>query len=502
MDKERLQYYKQQLISAHQQSFTKEKAIAYALLQESTKEKDPWAEAFAYCSLYSCCICLEQQVEVQYYKELAFTRSEQHQFPDLLALCYFLQGRYFHRTYDDTQALDCYCKGLSLIRDDQHKELEGYLRYEIACVFYSHDAFEDACVYATNAYHLSQQLSTQSTTLPEEVLYLLVLIELRMGSFSQASLHLSQLQQRIGTATFLFTYCQVVLSYQQQHVDELPSTIRCLLSYRHQACLERFIRFSIYDHVLTITIAIQQQTLAKQCLMMLCESSHSHFPQQQLIVQRHFINLCEAFPCCYDKQMLYQDYFHLNERAVQQQKASQVQTYQDKLNTFALQQQNLILQQQANIDQVTKLKNRNSYQQEIKALLTKPHLHTIGVAMCDIDNFKEFNDVYGHLYGDKIIRLMADILRTYGDDTIIPYRFGGDEFLCLFLNKTEQEVCAYLQQVFTNLKQQQENLHISAGYSICELQALSTLDELIQEADRALYWAKDCGKNQFKAYQK
>lgn len=502
MEKERLLAYQQQIIMTHYKSFTKEKVLCYAMLKEAQDTQDVWAQTYASCCLLSSCITMEQHEEVSYYMDHVRIQSEQHAFYDLQAAGFLLCGRYYHRSYDDGMALEYYCKGLTIMKQYQLDAIEPYLLQEIAALFFTHEAWQDASVYALHGYELSLRYDLQNILLQEEQLMLLAMMELKQGHVDAAQPYLTALHKLPSHSRTLYAFLQVMKAFQLQQVEAVMNGMQDIFAHRHSECLEHYLLFAIYDELVTIALTMKQQKLAKQCLMMLSECSSSRYAHQLLVIQRSFIRLCESFPCPYDINMLYQDYFHLSEKAVKQASEVQVCSYRDKIRFHDIQQQNQMLKQKAGVDEVTQLKNRSCFHMEIEAILQQEELNTIGIAMCDIDNFKEFNDVYGHLYGDKIIRKMGDILRMYADESIIPYRFGGDEFLCLFLNTDEATIRHYLHCIFQQLRAEHDQLRISAGYSFTHKEKLFSLDQIIEEADLALYQAKDCGKNQFIAYQK
>ena len=95
---------------------------------------------------------------------------------------------------------------------------------------------------------------------------------------------------------------------------------------------------------------------------------------------------------------------------------------------------------------------------------------------------------------------MADILQSYIDENITIYRFGGDEFLCMFLNKSKEDISYYLTEIFMALEKLPQKLHISAGYTCADTNCIPSLKEMIHHADTALYQAKNSGKNQFMEY--
>jgi diguanylate cyclase (GGDEF)-like protein len=141
---------------------------------------------------------------------------------------------------------------------------------------------------------------------------------------------------------------------------------------------------------------------------------------------------------------------------------------------------------------------RQRLNEEIKR--AKRYVKPISLAMFDIDNFKQINDFFGHLRGDQALVQISGIIRaSCREDVDIPCRYGGEEF-ALVLPETDANG-AYL--VAERIRVAVENasffgnntrLTISCGVA-CYPHHASTLEELIENADRALYRSKKAGKN-------
>ncbi|MDC7294059.1 GGDEF domain-containing protein [Butyrivibrio sp. DSM 10294] len=130
------------------------------------------------------------------------------------------------------------------------------------------------------------------------------------------------------------------------------------------------------------------------------------------------------------------------------------------------------------------------------------------LAIVDIDFFKTVNDTYGHQYGDSVIKKIADIISAeVGSDGIVG-RFGGDEFLVVFYNITDEETLrGYLRNMKKKIeaafpdKGVDENtpLSISVGAAIYPKDA-DTYEDVFMVADYCLYIAKDKGRNRYIIY--
>ncbi len=160
----------------------------------------------------------------------------------------------------------------------------------------------------------------------------------------------------------------------------------------------------------------------------------------------------------------------------------------------------------SNTDELTGLANRRHFQMILKreaAQARRFHSH-FSLIMADIDHFKAFNDTHGHLKGDIVLKKVADILlqNTRGIDLV--GRFGGEEFVIL-LPKTDKagaEAAAeklrgrILAESFPGEETSQPGGHLTLSLGIAEYPGDSTdIYELLDLADRALYRAKENGRN-------
>ncbi|NTV01385.1 MAG: diguanylate cyclase [Chlorobiaceae bacterium] len=132
----------------------------------------------------------------------------------------------------------------------------------------------------------------------------------------------------------------------------------------------------------------------------------------------------------------------------------------------------------------------------------------ISLAMVDIDHFKQYNDAYGHIAGDKVLERMAAIIREQCRVTDIPSRFGGEEFAILF-PKTDRymsfEIAERLRQIIEaepfdhEHRQPEGQLTVSIGLATWPDDAADWYS-LINNADHALYQAKEQGRNRVIAF--
>lgn len=154
-----------------------------------------------------------------------------------------------------------------------------------------------------------------------------------------------------------------------------------------------------------------------------------------------------------------------------------------------LKQQNELLQTKALTDTFTGMYNKEHSITLIKECLRQDGHLNHAFLLVDIDNFKYYNDIYGHFEGDKAIRAVADLIKKTFRVSDISGRFGGDEFM-IFIKNVPNE--AWLCEKIQHLLQVQICEHAittSIGIAIFPQDA-TTFDELFQKADKALYCSK------------
>lgn len=151
---------------------------------------------------------------------------------------------------------------------------------------------------------------------------------------------------------------------------------------------------------------------------------------------------------------------------------------------------NDLLKTIASKDSLTNLRNRYSLRQDFEMYVGLP-LH---IAFIDLDNFKEMNDIHGHVYGDKVLAAVGKAL-TDGFRTSNCYRYGGDEFLVVAEKETTESFTAAFEGVRRQLAEHDVNL--SGGFVHGVPETSGELRSMIMQADEMLYAAKESGKNQF-----
>lgn len=158
----------------------------------------------------------------------------------------------------------------------------------------------------------------------------------------------------------------------------------------------------------------------------------------------------------------------------------------------------------AHTDELTGIANRRSFFERAPKLIAtaKAQGDVVSVIIIDIDFFKNINDTYGHKAGDATLIRIADILidALNGQNAVIG-RIGGEEFALLAISKDHEESVTLAERIRRRIKEafiQSRNMNFSttASLGLAPLAANDDLDEALHRADRALYAAKNAGRDQ------
>ena len=163
------------------------------------------------------------------------------------------------------------------------------------------------------------------------------------------------------------------------------------------------------------------------------------------------------------------------------------------------------LKLKAYIDPLSKVLNRETAIEKIRERLkTQTMNEECAFIVLDIDNFKNINDTFGHLYGDAVIAMVAGSIKSTLDSEDIIGRFGGDEFLVYIDNTKPEKLERKLENIRLAIlkmridKNDEKDISCSMGVTLGRGRV--KYEDLFRQADSALYMAKTNGKNRFEYF--
>jgi len=160
----------------------------------------------------------------------------------------------------------------------------------------------------------------------------------------------------------------------------------------------------------------------------------------------------------------------------------------------------------SHIDALTNLWNHGFFQEQLSKSIEESYTNkqALSLLMIDIDNFKTLNDIFGHQVGDVTVKEIANIIKNSSKETDFVCRYGGEEFSVILpqTNKQQAQIIAekMRQKIEKNffgkeLIEKNFKITVSIGVASLENKPPSTKEALIATADKAMYKAKNAGKN-------
>ena len=173
---------------------------------------------------------------------------------------------------------------------------------------------------------------------------------------------------------------------------------------------------------------------------------------------------------------------------------------------YDLEQARIYAENMASTDVLTGLNNRRAFFDKAASLFAycKRNQQPISALMLDIDHFKIINDTYGHAAGDVALRNLAQLLKTHLRDSDIPCRFGGEEFVVLLPNTNVLEAMEManllkIRMMESTIALADNNAQsLTASFGVAEHG--ETVEDLLNNADKAMYCAKNNGRNYVMAF--
>lgn len=148
-------------------------------------------------------------------------------------------------------------------------------------------------------------------------------------------------------------------------------------------------------------------------------------------------------------------------------------------------------------DDLTGLYNHRHFYKTLESELArlKRQKTSLSLLMLDLDNFKQYNDRYGHLEGDKVLKKIGEIVnRSIRSNVDSGYRYGGDEFSVLLIGAAIDQALVIAERIRSSIEQAGFQ-DMTASIGLTEFQDHLTLETFVKSADEAAYIAKHSGGN-------
>lgn len=156
---------------------------------------------------------------------------------------------------------------------------------------------------------------------------------------------------------------------------------------------------------------------------------------------------------------------------------------------------------QAHRDPLTQISNRAAFDKSMSKQLSSHKRHQVDFSLMiiDIDHFKKVNDTYGHITGDNVLKVIAEVISKTirGSDQV--FRYGGEEFVVILENTEQGGASSIAERVRKQIQQKvidvSKNIQVTASIGFASSDRVNDPSDTLEYADKALYHAKDLGRN-------
>jgi len=154
-------------------------------------------------------------------------------------------------------------------------------------------------------------------------------------------------------------------------------------------------------------------------------------------------------------------------------------------------------------DELTGLYNSRHFFDRLKAEIerTDRYGHPLTLLMLDLDNFKRYNDAFGHLSGDRVLADTGKIIRKSIRSTDSAYRYGGEEFAVILPGSSGSDALYFAERIRKSLENEalfdhrKDGLRVTVSIGVAQYIAEEEISAFIKRADENMYAAKNAGKN-------
>lgn len=488
-----------------------EKKLCKALMERSEREDNTYEYAFSHVYMFDSILALGDYSECDFFLSRGINLCRKNGYDDLLLVLCNLAGLYYLKLNDEQTALEYYLEGLAIAECLKESDTYAKLNNNIGMGFAGRDDWETAKKFFKKAYKTAEKQESELT-----ISYLCNYSEtcLNLGQFEEIESNLMRCSQLAGeTLYYKIRIGCAWCSYYSEKGDKE----KCIDMANRMLDLEienydnRFFVCDMLEGIIESLILVAAYELAHEFLQKL-ESLMENAP---LVVRyRTLCRKIQYMEACDEEENLrraYREYYDLE---------LEMRAADDKMRAQSIQSRILLnealhereemrreaqeLETAGHLDELTGLYNRRYFNKMVSKAVQNQNITHLGIIMIDVDYFKQYNDYYGHFMGDGALKTVADVLASYAEADISVSRYGGDEFVCLCQNISDDEVDQYVDAVYTEMKKRNiphqkskcsDQVSLSIGYWSGVVGERKLTETMIQWADEALYKAKEDGRN-------
>lgn len=504
-----IEYQIQQIDSYFLNDITKTKDAAEELLRISNMINYDYGKAYGFTYLAYYYIYTQKGEVVNYTLQRAEELLDTSEV-ELLADIHIIRGIYYKNISNEYAAAKEFLDTIELAEKNNYEEGLSFAYLQLGLIYKSLGDQNKTNSYLKRALKEVKKTSSVRGRLIAKQCYrenILYFCEKR--KLSQAKIYMKEMDS-INESRYDFDvevlHCIIKAMEDLPFVEDSKQFINEIRQYPK----DKLFLFDSITYMAELLIKFRDKDLSTQCLEILNEELlKSKFNQNIKVIQLR-IDYQEYFNVKLEENP-YKEFYELiksklktDNKVTSTNLKNEILVYELNEKSAIEKEKNYSLRKLANIDDLTEIYNRSYHDKFISKLEHNNTINRIGYVMIDLDHFKEFNDNYGHMKGDEILRDVSKVLLKNSQDNILICRYGGDEFVAICTNMYDEEIETFIKKIQTELAEKglvheyspvEKKITISIGYDNQKVDQHFDITSLINRADKALYESKRQGRN-------
>lgn len=491
---------------------------AKALLKEAKKTQDATLIGIAYYYLGHACFDFKRNYkDFQSSLQQAVLYLQNSDEQEYLMQVYNLFGIDAHNHGNLQLSIDYYMKALNLAEGQEPNEISSMIMFNIGQIYSQITEYKTALRYIKDAHRIIHKIATKEHALMEGFCYCSEgIINLQLHRHASARRCMAGLNKIINESEnpleaaedSFFMLFKIRLSHIDEDFDARDYQIQLFLQHLQENHMDIESIDEILDFI-QFMIEIEKYDIAATAIQyMEPVLEESAIPNILVTFAKHRIELYSRMFDENEYVRALNDYYRYAElHTITSNKAYAI-ALETSLSLDAMKKENERLSAAANTDRLTGIPNRGALNDFLEEVFEDCyHLEeSLGIEFIDIDFFKEYNDTYGHQAGDVVLTKIAGILRDLtADDRIYVGRYGGDEFVVVYRNMTDEEIMGIAEDIRNRVlalgishkySKTSPIVTVSQGIRNRVPKSGNKLWDFLYTADNALYQVKKTQKGQ------
>lgn len=488
------------------------------LLSLSEKISYPYGQAVAHAHLARYFQQALDDTAYFFHLEKAESIAKSQNYFDVLMGCYLAEGlRYLHICNEIT-ALSIFLKGLAIALETGDRQQSGIFYLYIGEVFRISRSNEDAVLYYLRAVkEFKHVLGKEADFHKKKALISLVYMYCATEQPEKAVRYYAkaiEIPGEAGNMPFLLSGGQIGILLLKGKKEAGAEKIEKLVEQVRQSEEDPELMKPVYMMLMEFLLLTKQKDHASWCLERMDKLYKKNYPDTTIQLKELHVRYADTFHL--DGEKSYEDFYLAMMQNESDAKKATGEGFKNLIDLYEVEKErekmvkeHSDLEKAVNNDELTGINNRRYLSKLMTKALQDKQISSLGYVMLDVDFFKEYNDYYGHSEGDRILIEVAGMIKGNLPDNAYAGRYGGDEFACLFIDKSDQEIIDFVEalrketagRAIAHVRGgESKTLTLSIGiYNETNLDCIEEHD-LVQRADEALYQAKNEGRNTYVIY--